>query len=87
MTLLHKGKPLGVVLAICVIASPVAAQQDASVRSYSLQEAIQEALANSHTIAAAEEGIGVADQQVREAWAAVLPDLTANASYARNLQV
>ncbi len=29
----------------------------------------------------------VANQQVREAWAAVLPELTANASYARNVKV
>ncbi len=54
---------------------------------YSLQRAIQVALANSHDIYAAEEGLRFASQQVREAWSNVFPDLSANASYQRNLRV
>ncbi len=66
---------------------PVAAQDDAGRESISLQRAIQLALSNSHLIEAAEEGLNVAGQQVREAWADVLPDVSASASYARNLIV
>jgi outer membrane protein TolC len=66
---------------------PAAAQVVAEPEVYSLQRAIQVALGSSHMIAAAEEGVSIADQQVREAWSNVFPDIVASASYARNLQV
>jgi len=53
----------------------------------SLERAIQTALANSYDINAAEQGVRLADQQVRQAWANVLPDVSVNASYQRNLRV
>ena len=87
MRVWNKGRRLVVVVAFGLISSPAGAQEVAPVESYSLQRAMRVALASSHTITAAEEGLSVADQQVREAWAAVLPDLTATASYARNLKV
>ena len=74
-------------LAVGVIAVPAGAQTPGPSETYSLQRAIQVALTNSHTITAAEEDLGVANQQVREAWASVLPDVAATASYARNIQV
>jgi outer membrane protein TolC len=64
---------------------PATAQESGEV--FSLQRAIQVALTNSHDINAAEEGLRFANQQVREAWSNVFPDLTANASYQRNLRV
>jgi outer membrane protein TolC len=54
---------------------------------FSLERAIQEALANSQMILAAEQGVRIAGQQVREAWSNVLPEVSATASYSRNLQV
>ena len=55
--------------------------------SVSLERAIEIALNNSHDISAAEYGVRVAEQQVREAWSNVLPDVSATASYSRNLKV
>ena len=88
MGVLDRGRRIGgTTFALCLIAGAAASQEAPPPQSLSLQQAIQQALANSHTISAAEEELGVANQQVREAWSAVLPDLTASASYARNIQV
>lgn len=87
MRVVDKGTHFGAVALLAVLPVPAAAQNASAAESYSLQRAIQVALSNSHTITAAEEGLRVANQQVREAWAAVLPEVTANASYARNLKV
>jgi outer membrane protein len=56
-------------------------------QSVTLERAIEIALNNSHDISAAEYSVRVADQQVREAWSNVLPDVSASASYSRNLKV
>ena len=69
------------------LSGPAVAQEDVGWESISLQRAIQLALSNSHLIEAAEAGLSIANHQVREAWADVLPDISASASYARNLQV
>jgi outer membrane protein TolC len=56
-------------------------------RTVPLRLAIQEAMANSRTLADAEYDLEVASQQVREAWASVMPDISGSASYQRNLLV
>jgi outer membrane protein TolC len=53
----------------------------------SLERALETALATSQVLRDARLGVRVADQQVREAWSSVLPDVTANASYSRSLKV
>lgn len=70
-----------------VLPSRATAQDVASGEVLSLERAIHTALATSHDITAAERGVDIADQQVREAWSNVLPDLSASASYQRNLRV
>jgi outer membrane protein len=79
----------GLALAIALVSSvPVTVTaQESRGEVYSLERAIQAALANSHDIAAAEQAVRLAGQQVREAWSSVFPEITANASYSRNLQV
>ncbi len=62
---------------------PLEAQEE----SYSLRRAIQVALANSKTVADAEYGLAIAEQQVREAWSAAMPSISGNMSYSRNLLV
>lgn len=68
------------------VAGPVQAQEEGAT-TYSLERAINTALGNSHDLLAAERGLAIAEQQVREAWGSVLPDVSANASYSRNLRV
>lgn len=74
-------------IAAVVLAVPPLEAQDQADEVYSLQRAVEVALMNSHDIAGAEERERVAGQQVREAWASVLPDISATASYQRNLLV
>ena len=85
----YKGPSVSVAAALLGLSltGALAAQEEVGRESISLQRAIQLALSNSHLIEAAEEGLNVANQQVREAWADVFPDVSASASYARNLQV
>ncbi|NIM51195.1 MAG: TolC family protein [Gemmatimonadales bacterium] len=80
------GAAAGVVLWTLVVVPQLQAQASAA-DTYSLRRAIQIALANSRTLEDAEQGLEVAGQQVREAWASVLPDISANMSYSRNLKV
>ena len=87
MVLLRQAALLGWASIVSFGAPPAAAQVIAEPEVYSLQRAIQVALGSSHVIAAAEEGVSIADGQVREAWSNVFPDIAANATYARNLQV
>ena len=70
-----------------VAASAGIGQEPASAERYSLGRAIQVALANSPTLEDAEFGLQFADEQVREAWSSVLPDISANFSYSRNLKL
>ncbi|HWP36502.1 MAG TPA: TolC family protein [Gemmatimonadales bacterium] len=74
------------------LAGPVAAQEaavggESAVQVLSLERALATAFENSQTLAQARYGLRVANQQVREAWGGVLPDISATASYSRNLLV
>ena len=50
-----------------------------------LRTAMSEALVNSRTVTDAEYNLRIADQQVREAWASAMPEISGYASYTRNL--
>jgi outer membrane protein TolC len=73
----------GIVTAI--VMSPASAQAQEESNAYSLRRAVNVALANSRTLEDAEHGLEGARQQVREAWSNVLPDISVNATYSRNL--
>jgi outer membrane protein TolC len=77
---------LPVVLGV-LSAAPLSAQSALQEDVFSLRRAIQVGLANSGTLEDAEFGLRVADQQVREAWGSILPDISVSASYSRNLLV
>jgi outer membrane protein TolC len=66
--------------------APVALQAQAG-ETLTLRAALESALANNAEVEAADEGVQIANAQVREAWATVLPDVLFNASYQRNLRV
>jgi outer membrane protein len=82
---------VSLVLAAPLVVSPaqgqVAPASTSAPMVFSLERAIDVGLGNSYDVEAAELGVRVADQQVREAWSAVYPELTATASYGRNLLV
>jgi outer membrane protein TolC len=65
--------------------APGLAAQDPE--ALSLAQAISAALEDSRVLRDARLGMRVADQQVREAWSSVLPDIMAKASYSRSLKV
>ncbi|MBI2615375.1 MAG: TolC family protein, partial [Gemmatimonadetes bacterium] len=67
-----------------MVASPLGAQ---SREVLSLERALEIGLSHSRSLADAKLGLRVAGQQVREAWGSVLPDISANASYSRNVRV
>lgn len=69
------------------VPATAAAQVSAAPRRVSLAEAIDVAVANSREIAQAEASLHNAGGRVREAWASVLPDVRASASYQRNFKV
>jgi len=73
------------VLASLLMAARLAAQDPAQPEVYPLGRAIAVALERSQTVRNARLGVRIADQQVREAWAAVLPDISSNASLTRNV--
>ena len=77
----------GALLAAGILASavPLAAQYAPEPEVYSLARALQIALANSQTIKDTEMDLERAEQQVREAWSSVLPDIRGSASYTRNV--
>lgn len=66
-------------------AEPSIAQEPQGPEVYSLARALNVALANSETLLDIEKDLDVAQQQVREAWASVLPDVRFSGSYARNV--
>ncbi len=83
---------LSVLGTLSVLASPfgsaqAVAQSAGEPEVISLTRALQIALASSQTLRDAELGLDVARQQVREAFGSVLPDVSATASYSRNLKV
>jgi outer membrane protein len=77
------------IVAAVIVACPAAgsAQSLPADGTVPLRAAIQEALANSPTVADAEYSVDAARQQVREAWASALPDIAGTLSYSRNLLV
>jgi outer membrane protein len=66
--------------------APLAAQEEAP-RVVTLDEAIHLSLEQSRELQEARLGLASADARVREAWSAVYPSVSANASYTRNLDV
>jgi len=70
-----------------LLAVPSASSAQSGGGRLSLAGAIDMALRNNRDIAAADAQFHGAGGQVREAWASVLPDIRANASYQRNFQV
>ncbi|HEX9579479.1 MAG TPA: TolC family protein [Gemmatimonadales bacterium] len=68
-------------------AGAVAAQSPPQTEVLSLERALTTALENSQTLEQARYGARVAEQQVREAWGSVMPEISATASYSRNLLV
>ena len=70
-----------------IVARPVAAQSTPASDTVSLRQAIRVALVHSRVIDNAEANLQAAEQQVRAAWAQALPDVSATASYQRNLLV
>ncbi len=70
-------------------AAPLASQEPAAdtLKVYSLGEALRVALTTSPALREAAGRLHVAEQQVREAWGDVLPNISANASYSRNIEV
>ena len=75
------------VVAAIIAATQSADAQGGEVEVFSLRRSLETALGNSDELRAAEAGLQIANQQVREAWSAVLPDVRFSASYARNFQV
>lgn len=54
--------------------------------SISLNEAIEVALVNSYVLQRSRLGIDEADQQIKEAWGSVYPQIGGSASYTRNIK-
>lgn len=67
-----------------VAGAPVHAQTPDTL---TLQQAMARALQQSRSVADANAAVQAARGQVREAWASVLPDVSASASYQRNFKV
>lgn len=78
---------LSVAAVVLLMAGPAGTLSSQAADTVTLDRAIATALANSRAVAEAEAGIVAAHGRVREAWASVLPDVSASASYQRNLKV
>lgn len=73
---------------LLVIASPARAQSGSpAVRGLSLEQALEQALANNRDLEVARLDLEGAEERVREAWGSVFPTLDLNMSYTRNLTV
>ncbi len=70
-----------------LVGQPAGAQILEQAEVYSLARALHMSLDNNELLQQAEFDLQIADQQVREAWASVLPDVRVSASYQRNLRV
>jgi outer membrane protein TolC len=76
---------LALVVTSFISSDRLAAQAEGDEKVFSLARALNVALANSETLLAVEQDLDIAKQQVREAWASVLPDVRVSASYTRNI--
>jgi outer membrane protein len=83
MTAFRRLRLVGVSLLV-TLPAPAAGQVPDTV---SLADAIAEALQRNPTVRQARAALTAADGQVREAWATVMPDINALATYQRNLVV
>jgi outer membrane protein TolC len=72
-------------LAVTVLAGPLAAQEQAQVETFGLVRAVQVGLANSRVMANAEYQLQAANMQVKDAWGSAFPDIFASASYSRSV--
>jgi outer membrane protein TolC len=68
-------------------AGSLPAQPPARREVLSLRRALELGRERSRALADARAGLEVANQQVREAWGSVMPDISADLSYSRNLKV
>jgi outer membrane protein TolC len=75
------------VAVLAAVAVARASAQEPPAETMTLRGAIEMALARSPELEAAEQGLRVANEMVREAWSSVLPDVSFSASYQRNLRV
>lgn len=91
-----RGPHCGLLLLILLLLSPtlVTAQTPidsvtpaASVPGLTLEQAIQTGLANNPAIRRAIFGMEDGDEQVRLAWAAVMPEVTSSVQYTRNIEI
>ncbi len=74
-------------VAILGTVAPNGVAQEPQAEVFSLRRSIETALGNSEDLLVAEAALRVANQQVREAWGSVLPDIRFSASYTRNFKV
>jgi outer membrane protein len=72
---------------VLVLVSPVTGQAQEQPREVTLQEAINTALAENLELEAARLTLAEADEQVREAWGFVMPQVRLTSNYTRNLTV
>ena len=81
------------VITLATILSTIASAQDRPVepdtlaRTFNLEQAIQTALANNTDMKRALLDLRSADQDVRSAWGTVMPQVSSNLSYTRNLEI
>ncbi len=68
-------------------AQPAMQQQDTLARTIDLQQALQISLANNTQMKRSLLSVREADQQIRNAWSNVMPNIAASANYTRNLEV
>ncbi|WP_185957331.1 TolC family protein [Gracilimonas mengyeensis] len=83
----------GIIILLAGIAAPTVNAQktdtslDTLSQTINLEQAIQISLANNTQMKRSLLSIRDADQQVRNAWSNVMPDIAASATYTRNLEV
>lgn len=84
---IRRGRALALaLLALSVVAVPLHGQQPQA-PAYPLEEAIGVALERNRELREARLELRTADQQVREAWGSLFPDVDGTLSYQRNLAV
>lgn len=76
-----------VVIAVLVFGGGAAWGPEGEPAAYTLRGALGVALENNRDLQEARLGLATADQQVREAWGSLFPDVGATLGYQRNLEV